>query len=67
MTWLLTILSLTGVVLNIKKRRAGFYFWLPANIGWAIIAFRAHLPALGVLWVVYAGLAVWGIIEWRQG
>jgi nicotinamide riboside transporter PnuC len=66
MTWLLTILSLTGVVLNVKKHRACFLFWLPANLGWAILAFQKHIPAAVVLFGVYAGLAVWGIIKWRR-
>lgn len=27
LTWLVTLLSLTGVILNIKRKRAGFAVW----------------------------------------
>lgn len=63
--WLLTALSLIGVVLNIKKRREGFICWIFTNAAWAIIDFQAGIPAQGALFTVYFVLAVWGLIEWR--
>ena len=37
LTWLLTALSLVGVVLNIRKQRASFGVWLFTNGAWAVI------------------------------
>jgi len=64
--WLLTLLSLVGVVLNVKKNPACFYIWAVANAGWAVIDFYAGLPQQGVLFSVYFILAIYGIMEWRK-
>jgi len=66
MTWLLTILSLVGVVLNIKKARACFYIWAFTNAAWAVIDYRAGLLAQSALFAVYFALALWGIASWRK-
>lgn len=65
-TWLVTAGAITGVILNIKKKRACFYIWAVTNACWAIVDFCAGIPAQGVLFTVYFGLAVWGIIEWKE-
>lgn len=66
MTWLLTLLSLIGVVLNIHKRKECFYIWAATNLGWAIYDFAIGAVAQGVLFSVYFGLAVYGIAKWRD-
>ena len=43
MTWVLTVLSFIGVILNIRKKRAGFVVWFFTNIFWAVIDFKAGL------------------------
>jgi membrane protein implicated in regulation of membrane protease activity len=65
MLWLLTVLSLIGVVLNIKKKKVCFVIWGITNLAWAIIDFRADIPAQGVLFLIYFCLAIWGLVEWR--
>jgi len=65
MTWLLTISSLIGVVLNIYKRRECFYIWAVTNAGWAVYDFKNEMPAQGTLFAVYLGLAIWGIVKWK--
>ena len=47
MLWMLTLLSLVGVVLNIKKKRICFIIWAITNLSWAIVDFKANLPAQG--------------------
>ena len=64
--WLLTILSLIGVVLNIRKRRECFYIWGATNFGWVIIDYQAGLYAQSFLFIIYFILALWGIYEWRH-
>ena len=64
--WILTGLSLIGVVLNIKKLKVCFLVWAVTNITWAIVDFKAGLVAQGVLFVIYTGLAVYGFLAWRR-
>lgn len=66
LTGLLTILALIGVVLNIKKNKACFYIWLVTNASWACIDFYKDIPAQGILFTIYTGLAVWGIFAWKE-
>ncbi len=65
-TIVLTILALVGVVLNIKKYVACFWIWLVTNISWAVVDFYKGIPFQGVLFTIYAGLAVYGIWEWSK-
>ena len=65
-TWLLTILSIIGVILNIKRKKVCFIIWAFTNASWAIIDFIKDIPAQGVLFTIYFILAIWGIIEWRN-
>lgn len=65
MIWLLTGLSLIGVILNIKKRKVCFIVWSVTNGSWAIIDYRAGLQAQAALFAVYFLLAIYGLYEWR--
>jgi len=65
-TALLTIAALIGVVLNIKKKTACFYIWLFTNASWTVIDFYKGIPMQGLLFTVYTGLAVYGIVEWKR-
>lgn len=62
----LTILSLIGVVLNIKKRKECFYIWGVTNFGWVFIDYNAGLYAQSLLFAIYFVLALWGIYEWKK-
>ncbi|RQW89901.1 MAG: hypothetical protein EHM79_02015 [Geobacter sp.] len=66
LTIILTMASLVGVVLNIRQNRACFYIWTVTNAAWAVVDFRAGLPAQAALFAIYFGLSVWGIIEWKR-
>ena len=66
MIWLLTILSLIGVWLNIKKKRICFAIWTVTNITWCIIDFNAGIPAQACLFAIYTALAIKGWFEWRN-
>ncbi len=62
--WVLTALSLLGVVLNIRKDRRGFALWMVTNASWAYIDFKSGLIEQAVLFAVYFLLAVWGWFNW---
>ncbi|MCP3924902.1 MAG: nicotinamide mononucleotide transporter [Desulfobacterales bacterium] len=66
LTGLLTILAIVGVILNIKKKKACFYIWTITNASWCVIDFYKDIPMQGVLFLIYTGLAVWGIFEWNN-
>lgn len=66
MSWLLVLFSLLGVILNIHKRKECFVIWGITNAGWAVYDFRIGAVAQGVLFTVYFGLAIWGIIKWKR-
>lgn len=65
LTWTLTVLSLLGVVLNIRKRKECFYIWGATNFGWMVVDYRAGLTAQAALFSIYFCLALWGLWEWR--
>lgn len=64
MTWGITVLSIIGTVGNIYQLKWCFYVWLFTNIAWAVVDYRKKIWAQVALQVVYAGLAVWGILRW---
>ena len=64
--WIITILSIVGVVANIYKKRWGFGVWIFTNSTWAYIDFKHGLPAQGWLFIIYTILAIWGLIKWRK-
>lgn len=66
LTWIITIFSIAGVVLNIKRRRICFYIWACTNAAWAIVDFCMGIYAQGALFTVYFALSIWGIIAWRR-
>ena len=64
-TWSLTILSILGVILNIKKKYICFYIWGVTNASWAVVDFYKGIYAQSVLFFIYFLLALWGIYEWQ--
>lgn len=65
-TWLLTLFSLIGVVLNIRQNRACFFVWCVTNSSWAVVDYSKGLYAQSTMFVIYLALSVWGIIEWKR-
>ncbi len=63
--WILTGLSLYGVVLNIRRNRACFFVWAVTNSSWAAVDFQAGLYAQAALFTVYFAMACWGIVAWK--
>ena len=65
-TWVLTALSIAGVLLNIRKNRICFAIWLLTNTTWAVVDWMTGLPAQAALFAVYAVLAVAGWVSWKR-
>lgn len=64
--WLLTVLSLVGTALNVKKRIACFYLWTVVNLAWVFVDFHQEMWARSVLDGVHLAFAVWGVWDWTR-
>ena len=62
--WIVTLLSLTGVVLNIHKRRECYLVWLVTNLSWMIYDWMIGAWEQSALFAVYLILSVWGFVKW---
>jgi nicotinamide riboside transporter PnuC len=47
--WILTVLSIVGVILNIKRKVLCFYIWAISNIGWIFLDYKAELYGQAVV------------------
>jgi nicotinamide riboside transporter PnuC len=65
-TWTITVISITGVVFNIRQDRRCFLCWIASNTSWAVIDYQKGLFAQAFLFFVYLILSVWGLWEWRH-
>ena len=66
LTWLLTILSLIGVVLNTHQDRRCFYIWIVTNTSWAAIDFYKGIYAQTTMFILYLLLSIWGLYKWKH-
>lgn len=64
--WVITALSLIGVVLNIYKRKECFIIWGFTNAVWCVYDYRIGAVEQSVLFFVYFCLAIWGLVQWDK-
>lgn len=66
MNWIITIIAITGVVLNARCKWYGFLFWLISNAWWCwhnyVIGEHAQSVLFGAFWL----LSLYGIYRWRK-
>jgi len=62
----LTIASLVGVVLNIKKNHFCFWIWAITNFTWTVVDFWQGIYMQALLFFIYFWLAIYGLVEWRK-
>lgn len=62
--WIVTTLSIIGVVLNIFKNKWCFVVWGVTNFAWCIIDFYKGIYAQSFLFLVYFILAIFGLFKW---
>jgi hypothetical protein len=65
LSWLIAVIALIGVVLNIQKRRIGFWFWIVSNAGNVVYSAYKETWSLSILFTIYFILAIWGLIKWK--
>jgi len=64
--WLLTVISLIGVVLNIHHRKECFYLWILTNGAWAWHNLIIKEYQQSFLFLIYFMLAIYGVIKWKK-
>lgn len=65
-TWIITLVSLTGTILNIRKNIWCFYLWCFGNTAWLSFDLWSGLYSRALLDLVQLILAVWGIVAWSR-
>ncbi|HBA73412.1 MAG TPA: hypothetical protein DCZ63_14850 [Geobacter sp.] len=65
-TWVLTILSIIGVILNTYQDRRCFYIWIVTNASWAVVDFSKGIHAQAAMFTLYLCLSIWGLYKWRH-
>lgn len=63
--WVLAFIAITGVILNIRKKPAGFIFYTIANIGWVVVNLQHKIYAQAFLFSVFTCLSIYGWISWK--
>ena len=64
--WVLTAVSMTGVVLNIYKNRFCFVIWAGTNFFWMVVDFAYGIYSQAFLFFVYFCLALFGFWKWHK-
>ncbi|MCK4624343.1 MAG: nicotinamide mononucleotide transporter [Phycisphaerae bacterium] len=64
--WTVTIIAITGVVLNNHRRRACFAVWMVSNLLSAGLHIHAGMTALAVRDAIFFILAIHGLICWSK-
>jgi nicotinamide riboside transporter PnuC len=65
-TWAITILSLCGTALNVRKSVWCFYLWSVSNVAWFAYDVWTGCYSRAMLDAVHFAFAIWGIAEWRR-
>ncbi len=65
-TWCITVLSLAGTVLNVRRNIWCFYLWTVGNSAWLAFDLWLGLYSRATLDAVQLAFAIWGIAEWRK-
>ena len=65
-TWFITLISLMGTALNVRKNIWCFYLWTFGNSCWLSFDLWQGLYSRALLDFVQLVFAVWGICAWRK-
>lgn len=58
--------AFTGMWLMTRKKVESWYWWIATNIASAPLYFVKGLMVTSVYYVILLGMAIWGLIEWKQ-
>ena len=64
--WSLTAISIFGGLLNARRNRLGFIFFIASNAGWIlwgiIISTYSQIP----MWIVFTVISAYGLLHWKN-
>lgn len=61
-----TVLSLAAQYLLCRKRFENWFLWIAADLIYVPLYFSRHLPLTAVLYAVFLGMCVAGVLEWSR-
>lgn len=64
--WLLTIIMIIGAILNARKIRSGFIFWIISNVGWVFYNIYTKTYEQIPAWVVLTVVTSYGWYNWGK-
>jgi len=64
--WVISFVALIGTMLNRKLYRAGFYFWLCSNFGFALITFNAEKYGMMFFFIANFIACIDGLRQWKR-
>lgn len=66
LTWICSIISLLGTILNSNMNKYGNFIWIFTNMFWLIYDFSIGAYAQSLLYFTYFLLAIYGFIKWSM-
>lgn len=66
LTWICSIISLLGTILNSNMNKYGNFIWIFTNMFWIIYDFSIGAYAQSLLYFIYFLLAIYGFIKWTM-
>lgn len=63
-TWIFSIISLFGTILNSNMNKYGNFIWIFTNMFWLVYDFYIGAYAQSLLYFIYLLLAIYGFIKW---
>lgn len=64
--YIVSILSILGSWIVIKKNRYGFIIWMITNASWIVYDVYKTAYPQAVLMIVYFVMSLWGFITWKE-
>lgn len=65
-TIIVTLVSLTGTILNSQRNKWSQLLWVFSNLYWVVYDFKVGAYEQGLLFLAYFFLAVRGLIVWNK-
>lgn len=64
--WVLTIISILGVILNAYKNIWCWPIWTLGNIGWCYISIKRNDYPQIIIWIVFTFFNILGWYQWAH-
>lgn len=64
--WIVILIGAIGTLLNAKKKRIGFIFWIISNTAIALHNIAIFEYEQATLFFFYLGMAIYGFFYWRD-